>query len=406
METIIEPQRKIPVRGKYDVVVAGGGPAGITAAVSAAREGARTLLVERYGYLGGMMTGSYVTAVLGMGDGERQIIRGIAQEIYDRLDSLKINACRLLGKSGDYDTDAEIFKWFSVKMLEESGAEILLHSLTCSVIKENNLVRGIITESKSGREAILAKVVIDATADGDVARFAGIPYELSKYDVTLAMSVTGIDKEKVDKVHKENPDQFASLIEKAKELGKGVLPGQYRYIKGFDVTNVNDLTEVEIEARKTAIESLMFLKKNVPGYENAQLSMTAPQLGVRESRRIKGEYALSEEDILKSRKFPDSISRCGAHMVGYETCGTKGLEYDIPYRCIVPVKIDGLFVAGRCISCTHEVLNTMRLIAPCFATGQAAGIAAAIAVKDNVQPRKMNIEKLQKILKERGANLG
>ncbi len=223
--TILEPQRKIPVRGEFDVVVCGGGPAGIASAVSSAREGAITLLIERYGYLGGMMTGSYVTAVLGMGDGEKQIVRGFAQELYDRLNSLNINACRLFDKSGDYDTDAEIFKWHSVKILEEAGTKILLHSLACSVIKENNLVRGIIVESKSGREAILAKVVIDATADGDIAHFAGVPYELSRYDVTLVTSVTDIDKEKVENFKNKNPEEFEKLMLKAKDINGGAPPG-------------------------------------------------------------------------------------------------------------------------------------------------------------------------------------
>jgi len=203
-----------------------------------------------------------------------------------------------------------------------------------------------------------------------------------------------------------NLEKYEELTSKARELGGGALPWQSRLIKGYDVTDVNHLTEIEIEARKSAMESLIFLKKNVPGYEDAKISMTAPQLGVRESRRIKGEYIFSEEDILKNRKFPDSISCCGAHMVGYETYGTEGLEYNIPYRCLVPEKVDGLLVAGRCVSCTHEALNTMRLIAPCFATGQASGIAAALSVKDKVVPRKVDIEKLQEILKERGANLG
>ncbi|OQW96987.1 MAG: hypothetical protein BWK74_07315 [Desulfobacteraceae bacterium A6] len=405
-EKILEPQREIPVRSKVDVVVVGGGPAGIAAAISSAREGAKTLLVERYGYLGGMMTGSYVTAVLGMGDGERQIIQGIAQEIHDRLDSLDINACEPVNKIGDYNTDAEIFKWYSIKMLEEAGAKILLHSLACSVIKENNYVRGIIVESKSGREAIFAKVVVDATADGDIACFAGAPYELSRYDVTLIMSVTGIVKEKVEDFKNKNLRKYEELILKAKKLNGGVLPEQLRYIKGYDVTDVNHLTEIEIETRKSAMESLIFLRKNLPGYEDAKISMTAPQLGVRESRRIKGEYTLSEEDILNNHKFPDSISRCGAHMVGYETYGTKGLEYDIPYRCLVPVKIEGLLCAGRCISTTHEAMNSMRLIGPCFATGQAAGVAAAIASRQNIYPRDISIDALQKRLKSQNVYMG
>lgn len=404
--TIVEPRRETPVRGEFDVVVAGGGPAGIAAAVSAAQEGARTLLVERYGYLGGLMTGAYVTCVLGMGDGQRQVIRGFAQEVHDRLAALDIDACKNLNSSGDYNTDAEVFKWLAAKMINEAGGSILLHALCCDPVKADGVVQGVIVESKSGREAILAKVVVDATADGDIAHLAGASHELSLYDITPVIWVRGIDKAKVETFKNENPAKYAELAAKSRKLGGGVLPGTHRYLKGFDATNVDHLTAIETSARRDIMESLILLKKELPGYENAKVTMSAPQLGVRESRRIKGGHILSEKDMLASRKFPDSICRSGAHMVGYNTYGTKGLGYDIPYRCLVPDGVAGLLCAGRCISTTHEALNTMRLIAQCMATGQAAGVAAALSVGSSTRPRHVSIPSLQNALRRQGVYLG
>ena len=404
VRTVVEAEREIPVASEVDVVVAGGGPAGITAAIAAARQGARTLLVERYGYLGGMMTGSRVTAVLGMGDGERQIIRGIAEEFRERLAPL--GGCKPAGKCGDYRVDAEMFQWLAIVMLEEAGAQVLLHSLVCGAAAESNCVRGVIVESKSGRQAILAKVSVDATADGDLAHLAGARCEKSTHHVSLMMSLAGVDQERAKAFESDNPERSSELIGRAKELAGGVMPGGVRHVPGIDVTDASALTAIEIELRRSAWAGIFFLRENVPGYEEARLANTAPQLGVRESRRIVGQYTLTDQDMLESRRFPDSIGRSGVHMDGYKLYDVPGVEHDIPYRCLVPESVDGLLASGRCVSATHEAENTLRILATCMVTGQAAGVAAALAASQDVQPRELPVASLQDALRRQGACLG
>lgn len=404
-QMLTEPRRRVPVRGNYEVVVVGGGPAGVAAAVAAARGGARTLLVERYGYLGGLMTGGWVNAVLGMGDGARQVIRGFAQEMHDRLRDLDVTAVRALNSSGDYQGDIELFKYLCLCLIEAAGGHLLLHTLACDAIKVGRRVRGLLIEGKSGREALSAEVVIDASADGDIAFRAGAPYTLSRYDISPMVRLAGVDRVQTEAFQRDQPARYAELVAEAKKLGGGVLPGEMRYLKGFDATATDDLTRIENDSRRELFAALLFLKKNLPGWVNARVADTAPQLGVRESRRIRGGHVLSEKDMLASRRFPDAVCTSGAHMVGYETYGTRGLEYDLPYRCLVPEEIEGLLCAGRCISTTHGALNTMRLIAQCMATGQAAGAAAALAVKHRVLPRRVPTPELQATLLTQGVYL-
>ena len=404
MKMITEPARQIPVVREVDVVVAGGGPAGIAAATAAARNGAKTLLVERYGYLGGMMTGSWVTWFLGFGDGQKQVVRGLPDEFVRRLGEMGalVNA---RNKSGDVNSDAEAIKCLSIVMLEEAGVEMLLHSLVAATIVENNAVKGIVVENKSGRQAILAKVVIDATADGDVAHFAGAETQTDTHDISLCLRVEGVDRPKFDEFKKANPAAWQKLLETLKAQ-RGVVPADTDRFSGRSAIDVNDLTFMENDSRKRVMKGLMFMKKNVPGYENAKLARTAPQLGIRESRKIVGEYALTEEDILASRKFPDTIGRCGAHMKGYELYDLKGLDYDIPYRCLVPKKVENLLASGRCVSATHGAINTLRLIVPCMLTAEAAGTAAALAVSKGVPPRNIAVSEFQDRMRKQGNNLG
>jgi hypothetical protein len=387
-----------------DVVVAGGGPAGIIAGIAAARNGAKTLLVERYGYLGGMMTGSWVTWLLGFGDGNKQVVRGLTDEFVRRLGEVGglVNA---RNASGDVNSDAECIKWLAIEMLEEAGAEMLLHSLAAAAVVEDSLVKGIVVENKSGRQAILARVVIDATADGDVAHLAGAETCTDNHDISLCLRVEGVDRAKFEAFKKADPSGLQELLQKLKAEG-GVEPANTHRFAGRSAIDVGDLTFMENDSRKRVMKGLLFMKKNVPGYENAKLARTAPQLGVRESRKIVGEYTLTEEDILASRKFSDTIGRCGAHMKGYQLYDVRGLDYDIPYRCLVPKKVEGLLASGRCVSATHGAINTLRLIVPCMLTGEAAGTAAAVAVKKGVQPREIVVSQLQAKLREQGGNLG
>ncbi len=404
MKTIIEPSRNTPVIKDVDVIVAGGGPAGIAAAISAARNGARTLLVERYGYLGGMITGSYVTFFLGFGNGKKQIVKGLADEFIVRLDE----AGGLPGrrnKCGDCDSDAEFVKWLSVIMLEEAGVEVLLHSLVAASVVEDNIVKGIIIENKSGRQAILSKVTIDATADGDAAHFAGADAQTDNYDITLCLDFKDIDKKRAKESQQKDAGTCVQPIEQFKAQD-GIEPSGGGTFSNRSAVNVEDLTYVENEARKRAMNKVIFMRKNMPGYENVKLAWTAPQLGVRESRKVIGEYVVTEDDILQSQRFSDTIGLCGAHMHGYQLYDIHGLDYDIPYRCLIPEKVDNLLVSGRCISADHKAINTLRLIVPCMLTGEAAGTAAALAIQNAVVPRKIDIDKLQDNLRKQKVNLG
>jgi ribulose 1,5-bisphosphate synthetase/thiazole synthase len=401
MKTYIEPEKAIPILTEVDVLVAGGGPAGIAAAIAAARAGAKTMIVERYGYLGGMVTGSYVTYYMGFGNGNEQVIYGIAQETIDRLREVG-GLTREQDKSGDCYGDAEIIKCISVIMLEEAGVEMLLHTWASSAIVENNVCKGIVVENKSGRQAILAKTVIDATADADICVSAKVETKLDLHDITLCHSIDGIDTEKRHKFERENPELNKKLMEELNASGGKVV----FHVPGKSAVNAADLTCVENETRKSLLKKLVFMRKNIPGCENAFINKTAPQLGVRESRKIVGEYTITVEDILNDRKFDDGVGRCGAYMEKYENYDKPGLSYDIPYRSLIPAKVDNLLTAGRCISATHEAINTLRLVVPCILTGEAAGTAAALSAMQDIPPRNLDVKKLQEKLIEQKNNLG
>ena len=402
--TLEEPARQVPVVEDTDVLVAGGGPAGIAAALAAAREGARTVLIERYGYLGGMITGARVVWMNAGGDGFAPKVRGIFLEIRRRLE--EYDAVAPL-QCGDYRVDAEVFKWRVAEMLLEAGVNIRLHTLACLPVLQEGAVAGAFIESKSGRQAVRAQVTVDATADADLAYRAGCECEDEMHDVTLGLRIDGIDRERVEAFRAESPDEYEGIVAEAASLNGGAVLGRDRYLKGVDVTDAMALTHAEIQLRRGYFATLALLREKLPGYENARIAETRPQIGVRMSRRVRGEYRLVDDDLQSSRHFSDGIARLGAYLVGYQDNYTiKGLDYDVPYRCLVPEKTDGLLVAGRSVSCDFQTGNSLRLIAPCLATGQAAGIAAAIAVQDGCLPRHVSIEKLKGALVRQDVNLG
>jgi hypothetical protein len=403
--TVLEPARHTPIAADVDVIVAGGGPAGIAAALAAARQGARALLVERYGYLGGMITGAYVVAVLGVGDGHVAKTRGIVREIRERLEPL--GAVKAIGDCGDYRVDAETFKWQALEMLLEAGVRVRLHTQACDAIVRDGCVTGILAESKSGREAFLAKVVIDASADADLVHRAGGACDNQTHEITLGLVIEGVDKDKLEAFRRESPAEYEAIAVEAAELNGGKLPGQFRLLEGVDVTDAVALTEAEIRLRREGFQALMVLRERMPGYENAQVALTWPQLGVRLSRRIHGEYVLVDDDLKFSRHFHDGIARLGVYFPDWgPTYQIKGLDYDIPYRALVPESLDGMLASGRCISCDPVAGNTMRLLVPCLVTGQAAGVAAALAVRDRCQPREIAVDKLRAALLEQDVWLG
>ena len=405
-ETFIrEAARETPVIADVEVLVAGGGPAGIAAALASARAGARTMLVERFGYLGGMITGTHVVAILGVGDGHGPLAQGITREIQERLEPL--GAVTPRGESGDDLVDDEIFKWQALEMLEEAGVALRMHTLACEPILERGRVAGIITESKSGRQAIRAQVVVDATADADLAYRAGCPCDDQTHEVTLAMRLEGVDEEKAKAFQQSAPDAYEAIMAEAKRLNGGELPRRSRLLKGVDVGDAEALSRAENQLRREAFRSLAYLRQHMPGYQEARIRVTFPQFGVRLGRRVVGEHVLTDDDIRASRQFPDGIARLGLYFPDWgPTYQIKGLRWDIPYRSLVPRETDGLIVVGRCVSCDYIAGNTLRLIVPCLATGQAGGAAAALAATGGVPPRQVDVGALRAELLAQGVYLG
>jgi hypothetical protein len=456
--TIKEPARDIRIWREADVVVVGGGPGGIASAISAARNGARTVLIERYGHLGGMATGGLVNIIPNLSDiTGKQYIFGLTMELLDRLDKRggttytpKKDRGSAAKKAVDYYLDANL-GWFFVRndyntdqkrvlysavvdpeilkaelndMVLESQADLLLHSWGTQVIMKKNVVQGVFFESKSGRQAILGKVIIDATGDGDIFVAAGAEYD-NECDnkrrtawLALVWWMTNVNLTKFDKFKASQPEKYKELMQKLSKLGgypfffKGILKNQPNTVwyhsmqpqpQRTDAMDVEQLTLIDIRARKRAIITHDFMKKYVPGFENAFIMLTAPQLGTQGGRRIVGEYTLSEKDLETDEIFEDTIAVLANN--DYNEISTIHPTLCIPYRCLVPKSMDGLLVAGRAFSSADTINETFNIIPHCIAYGQAAGTAAALAVKTGVQPRKVDYNALRMNLVMQGVNL-
>jgi hypothetical protein len=454
-KTIREPARDVKIYHEADVVVVGGGPGGIGAAISAARSGAKTILVERYGHLGGMATGGQVLMVPQVFAGvEPWKMVGVCQEMIDRCDEMggclhpskkevgstdpkivKAWALRTFGMFGDkirYSAyfDQEILKCAFNDMVEEAGVKMLFHSWASRAIVNKNKVEGITFESKSGHQAIMGKVIIDTTGDGDLFPSAGAAYDenndptLRSSQLALVFRVGNVDIFKFTKLRTEDPAKFKELKEKmdaiwSDEFKAALNPGTMNpfhlvpqatpradviwvnnWIRGKNPTNVDDLTWVEINMRKAMRTWFKFVKSNLPGYENAFIIDTASQIGTRGSRRLVGEYTITKDDLTSNKVHEDTVVMF-ARMSRTEENATNYF----PYRALVPKKIDGLLTAGRSFSSDPYSNNFSNLIPHCIATGQAAGTAAALAVKNKIEPRAVNYKTLQKKLMAQGIPL-
>jgi hypothetical protein len=447
MQTLLEKERRIPIVRHVDVLVAGGGPAGLAAGIASARAGARTLIVEKNGWLGGMATSGLVHPFMPSYAGDRPVNAGIFAEVVERLVTLDAAVHPATTRMDTGYTgfvvwphasvtpfDVEMLKWVILDLIQEANVDLLLHAWVVSAFGEKGRAEGLVIESKSGRMAITADVVVDATGDGDVAHMLGAPCAKGSDDgglmqpATLFFRLAGVNREAVDRYIAAHPEErhFKTLAQQAKEAGE-FIPSKHDVlffytprpdevavnttrIHGVDGTSVFDRTRAEIETRRQVRTLTQFFRKYVPGFERSYLSVTAQEVGFRETRRIVGEYVLTKEDVLEVRQFPDNIAQCAYMIDIHDRTGTQlfyvpvpeGKSYGVPYRCLLPQHVDNLLVAGRCVSATQDAQGSLRVMPPSFSLGQAAGTAAALAVARGVTPRDVDREDLREALVKQG----
>jgi FAD dependent oxidoreductase len=442
--TLDEPARRIPVFGEFDVVVLGGGPAGIAACVSAARHGARTLLVEHYGFLGGMGTAAGVTNFCGLfanvhGD-VRRVVHGVADDLLDRIAALGgLNDPHVIfGKTKGQAYDTSAYKCAADELLASAGVEVLFHAHGAQVVRRyERRIEALVVETKSGRLAILGRLFVDCSGDGDLAWFAGTPTEKgdgrgSALYPTLMFRVNGVDAERAI----DAPTNIPRLMEEAEARGEYRFPRKGAIVRpqkhaaewrvnvtqltnadgtAVDGTDARQLSAAEREGRRQVTEYFRFLKACVPGFENCYVVDIAPQLGIRETRRVVAEYMLTGDDVIRCADFADTIGVNGwpleMHVAGDvkwvwpDIPGSRGFN-QLPYRMILPTGVDNLLVAGRCAGMTHEGQSAARVTGACFVMGQAAGTAAALSMAGAILPRALEVPLLQRTLEADGAYLG
>ncbi|MBR0753096.1 FAD-dependent oxidoreductase [Bradyrhizobium jicamae] len=439
---IQEPARQVPVYGEYEVAVLGGGPAGIAAAVAAARAGRRTLLIERYGFLGGMGTAAGVTNFCGLhanvfGEMHR-VVQGIASDLLDRIDRLGgLNTPHLiLGKIFAQAYDTAAYKIAADDLLASQKVDILFHALGAGVVMDGARISALLVETKAGRQAVLSDIFIDCSGDGDLAVWAGAPYEVGDNKggmlyPSMMLRLNGIDPARAGDAWRTIP----ALMEQAEAAGTHTFPRKSAIVRpqksqiewrvnftqlkredGGAISGIDpgEMTRGEIEGRRQALQAFEFLR-TVPGFEKSYIVDLPPQLGIRETRRVIGGYMLSGEDVLGCASFDDSIGVNGwpkeSHVAGDVVFefppipSSRGFN-ELPYRMLVAERVDNLLVAGRCASMTHEGQSAARVSGACFVMGEAAGTAAALALKGNTIPRDISVEKLQQQLTEQGAFIG
>lgn len=435
----------------YDVLVVGGGNAGCAAAIAAARGGAKTLLVERYGFLGGTATAAMVGPWMTFHAGGERIVGGIAQEIVSRLVAMGASPGHIPDTSDYVATitpfDPEVHKALLFEMTGESGVRLLLHAWFTSALVEGDRVAGAVFDTVGGKRVHRADVVIDATADGYVAASAGVPTQQGDahgrvQPASLMFRMSHVDLGKTAAYLRTHPDQMRTSLKahertaltvtavaglhdlwaRAQKDGAVDVPREVvsffispypdevtvnmTRVVDIDPLDPDDLTRAEVEARRQVMQVAKFFCSSVPGFEHARIAATGTQIGIRESRRIVGRYTLTRDDVLQARHFEDAVARSAYPIDIHNPSGkgtttqrlAPGASYEIPYRCLVPVDREGLLVAGRCISTTHEALASTRLTPTVMTLGQAAGTAAAIACERDLRPSEIDTGELRKRL--------
>jgi len=436
-----EPARRTPLLDEADVLVLGGGPAGIAAAVCAARSGARTLLVERYGFLGGMGTAAGVTNSCGLyanvhGD-IRRVVHGVASDLFARIEALGgLSTPHLIfGKTRAQAYDMSAYKCAADDLLLAAGAKLLFHAQAVGVVmRREGEIDALLIETRSGRRALRARIFIDASGDGDLAAYSGAPWDKSEHLLypTLMFKVNNVDaqqaKHAVEDIPRLMREAEASGAYRFARMGAIVRPmknpnewranvTQIRNARGLamDGTDAAELSAGEIEGRRQVRDYIAFLRERVPGFAASTVSDIAPQVGIRETRRLRGEYRLTGEDVLDCRDFADAIGVNGwpleQHVAGDVRWSWPAIPESrgynqLPYRMLLPLKIDNLLVAGRCASMTQAGQSAARVSGGCFVMGQAAGTAAAMAAAQNRMPRAIEVKSLQTQLESEGAYLG
>jgi len=451
MRYIAEQARTIPVMLETEVLVVGSGPGGLAAAIGAAREGVRTTLVDRYGCFGGAISQVGVETIAWYRHEGTIDVEGIGIEFEQRAKAM--GGTQKESQSLSEALDAEMFKYVADKLVLESSVEPILHCLAVEPLLDGNTVTGVVVESKSGRQAILAQRVVDATGDADMAVRAGAPCRKTPAQemmgVTVMFSCAGVDKQRFMDYVREHPstykdwglnwrtetdgkedDLFSPYLEEPFDRARraGVIPESMKsiagtwgritdggeatclnmvFMNGLDCTDVRDLTRAEIEGRRQAILAIEALRRYAPGFENARLRNFGMTLGTRDSRKIVGRYDITGQDVRSQARFEDSIGVFPEFLDGYGVLSlpTTGRYFQVPYGILVPRNVENLLVAGRCVAGDRVSHAAIRSQMCCTVTGQGAGVAAAVSVRDGKSTGRVDIARVQSALKDQGVRV-